>query len=88
MLAAAAGMVPAWLIVHYTAGLAGLPACRIPIAIAAAAAAAVTYLLLQFARGSEEMALLMPLPLRLRQSLYRRRHEAMASRPLPVELGS
>jgi peptidoglycan biosynthesis protein MviN/MurJ (putative lipid II flippase) len=66
-------VVPAWLIVRYAASTTGTPWDGLEIASAAMFAAAVAYLSLQFVRGSDEMALLLPLPARLRQSLERRR---------------
>lgn len=73
LVAAAFASGAAWLIVHNAAGAAGDPWAKIQLAAAATLAAMVTYLLLQLARGSEEMALLLPLPARLRQGLRRQR---------------
>jgi putative peptidoglycan lipid II flippase len=81
LLAAAAAMGPAWLVVHYGSGTADGPWDRIQVAAAATLAAIATYLVLQFARGSQDLALMLPLPARLRQ---RRAAQEPTSLRLPV----
>jgi putative peptidoglycan lipid II flippase len=78
---ATAAMGPAWLVVHYASGTADGPWDRIQGAAAATLAAIATYLALQFARGSQDMALLLPFPARLRQ---RRGARAPTPPPLPA----
>jgi hypothetical protein len=81
LIAAAVAVGPAWLIVHLGAGMASGPWERMRIAGAATLAAAVTYLVLQFVRGSKEMALLLPLPTNPWQGLRQRRGDGPATPP-------
>lgn len=84
LLLSAFAALPAWLVLQHAGPWAFLPFGHIQLAAAAGAAALVTYLVLQFARGSEELALLLPRLGRLRRGLCpaharhrRRRHPAM-----------
>lgn len=69
LLLSALAALPAWLVLQHAEPLAFLPFGRIQVAAAAGAAAIATYLLLQFARGSEELALLLPRLGHLRRTL-------------------
>jgi putative peptidoglycan lipid II flippase len=90
LIAAAIASGAAWLIVHHVAGVAVGPWARMQLAGGATLAAAATYLLLQLARGSEEMALLLPLPARLRHGLRQFRAGRAAAAPprMPADTGS
>jgi putative peptidoglycan lipid II flippase len=79
LLAAVVASGSAWLIVHHAAGAPDTAWERLLLAVVATLATAVTYLLLQIIHGSEEMALLLPLPARLRHGL----EPSRAERPLP-----
>jgi putative peptidoglycan lipid II flippase len=81
LIAAAIASGTAWLIVHHVAGAAVGPWERMQVAGGATLAAAATYLLLHLVRGSEEMALLLPLPARLRHGLRQFRAGRPAAAP-------
>ncbi|WP_198380640.1 lipid II flippase MurJ [Roseomonas sp. KE2513] len=80
MVLSLAAMGPAWLIIDRAAGHVSGPWEGIQLAAGAALAAALTYLFIQFVRGSEDMALLLPLLGRLRRGLARRRAGAATVR--------
>ncbi len=67
LLLSALSAVPAWLILLQAGAVAAWPFGRVQIAVAAALAAVAFYLLLQFLRGSPELAQLLPWGARLRQ---------------------
>jgi len=85
LFAAALAMVPAWLVAH--AVVVTGPAQAIGVAFVATLLAIATYLALQFTRGSEEMALL--LPLRPRRGLPRRcdRKVPRPAASIPTDVG-
>jgi putative peptidoglycan lipid II flippase len=76
LLLAALAAVPAWLVLHHAEALVFLPFGRIQLAAAAGLAAVAAYLALQFARGAEEIALLLPPLGRLRARLRARLDDA------------
>lgn len=73
LLLSALAALAAWLVLQHAEALAFLPFGRILLAMAAGAAAMATYLVLQFARGSDELAQLLPRLGHLRRSLGRAR---------------
>jgi putative peptidoglycan lipid II flippase len=70
LLLSALSALLAWLVLQHAEPWAVLPFGHIQLAAAAGAAALVTYLILQFARGSTELALLLPRLGHLRRNLW------------------